>query len=307
MLEMLEMNDKEAAVRPFVSLLGAFRSGNIGHRKLEREAVDCHLAELSECWEQRFPGFPAPRSPYASFRGARQRGTRDSYLRTVIISLLAREEQDFAEKIVVNPACVFGRHARHLASRLKSFRVVGTDINPALDRLFRYLMFGRNPENYEFRKDDIFRPELEVKPAAVVFFGACGSVSDAAIDYAINSRASYLMCRTCCHDNIGGNTTIERRFTALNWFFRLKNRYYSKIREKRTGAYFSDRYSREQYPRSEAARELSSSDEFMKISQHSVDSDICRAIIDLDRCLRLAERGYRVWHRGELFVAELNA
>ena len=36
----------------------------------------------------------------------------------------------------------------------------------------------------------------------------------------------------------------------------------------------------------------------------SAESDICRTIIDLDRCLHLVENGYTAWYRGELIVAE---
>jgi hypothetical protein len=39
----------------------------------------------------------------------------------------------------------------------------------------------------------------------------------------------------------------------------------------------------------------------------SPESDICRAIIDLDRYLYLAERGFRVEYQGELIVAERSA
>ena len=43
--------------------------------------------------------------------------------------------------------------------------------------------------------------------------------------------------------------------------------------------------------------------ELLEVARHSVDSDVCRAIIDLDRFLHLAENGYRVRYKGELFVA----
>jgi len=55
--------------------------------------------------------------------------------------------------------------------------------------------------------------------------------------------------------------------------------------------YFCDEYSKEYYPRSKAARTVINSGEFMDISRNSVDSDICRAIIDLDRYLYLLEKG----------------
>jgi hypothetical protein len=190
-----------------------------------------------------------------------------------------------------------------VARRLRDFKVIATDIFPWSNWLYERAGLTRSPDNYEFHQDDIFEPEAEAAPTAVIFFGACGSLSDAAMDYAIKSSCPYLMCRTCCHDNIGGNTRITRRFTLLNWSFRFKNLSYSWARKRLKGHYFSARYSAEQYPRSQAARNMSDSTEFVEISRNSVDSDICRAIIDLDRYLYLVENQYDVWYKGELFIA----
>jgi hypothetical protein len=284
-------------------LLDEFRSGNIANRKLEERALEHHLEELSARWDERFPGFPRERYPTASFRGVRRRGVRDKYLKKIIKKLLEADIPKTENRTIVNPACVFGRHARDLASRLAHFKVIATDIDPMFNWLYEQVLRRRNPDNYEFARDDIFNPTLKSAPTAVVFFGACGSVSDGAMDYAIETNCPYLICRTCCHDNIGGNTTITKRFNALNWAFRFKNRVYAKRREKGRGDYFSHKYSRDQYPRSETARGLSDSDEFARVSRNSVDSDICRTIIDLDRYLHLMENQYDVWYKGELFVA----
>ncbi|UCC28761.1 MAG: hypothetical protein JSU86_11225 [Phycisphaerales bacterium] len=294
----------EVGVKALAGLLDEFARGNIVDPKLEREGLDRHAKELSDRWDQKFRGFPEKYFPFTSFRGEYYRGKRDEHLKKIITGLVTRH--DDAHKTIVNPACVFGRHTRDLASRLKAFRVIGTDIDPNWNRLYERVRGGRNPENFQFIRDNIFDPQLDVRPTAVVFFGACGSVSDGIIDYAIDSHSAYLMCRTCCHDNIGGNTEITKRFTYLNLFFRFKNWGISRMRgkEKYAGFYFSDRYSRAHYPRSEAARGVSNSDEFLEVSRNSVESDICRAIIDLDRYLRLVEKGYNVWYRGELFVAE---
>ena len=80
-----------------------------------------------------------------------------------------------------------------------------------------------------------------------------------------------------------------------------------KRKEKYAGYYFSDKYSRDAYPRSETARSVSTPDEFQVVASYSADSDICRAIIDLDRYLYLVEKGYKVEYQGELFVAERRA
>ena len=294
----------EVALAALTGLLGEFRQGRIVDEAAERDGIDRHTGELSARWDHRFPSFPSDCFPPASFRGEHFRGRRDTYLKGIIVQFLGSHKG--GDAVIVNPACVFGRHACNLASRLGQLRIICTDIDPNWFRVYRRLRLRRLPANLTFAKDNIFDPRLNVKPTAVVFFGACGSVSDGAIDYAVRSRSPYLMCRTCCHDNIGGNTDIVRRATFLNRFFRFKNWAYGRMREKAryAGFYFSDMYAPAAYPRSKAGRGVSTPDEFQAVAQHSVESDICRTIIDLDRYLYLAEHGYAVWYRGELFVAE---
>jgi hypothetical protein len=298
-----EIDQYDLGIKALAGLLGEFREGNIANEKHERQALRRHLRELSERWDQRFPGFPQERYLHASFWGVIRRGVRDKYLKNIIVNLLEDESEFSINGTIVNPVCVIARHARDLASRLKRFKVIATDIDPVPNWLLERIRLRRNPANFEFGQDDIFSPTLKTTPIAVVFFGACGSISDGAIDYAIKSNSPYLMCRTCCHDNIGGNTRTVRRFTALNWAFRVKNFAYSKVRTMKAGFYFSDKYSKDHYPTSRAARNLSNCNEFLDVSRNSVDSDICRAIVDLDRYLRLTESGYNVWYKGELFIA----
>jgi hypothetical protein len=129
------------------------------------------------------------------------------------------------------------------------------------------------------------------------------------LDYAIAAGAKYVMCRSCCHDNIGGNVSVTARPAPLNRLFRFKNRAFARVKKspKYTGHYFSSGYSPTAYPRSAAGRRLSSADEFLAVARDSADSDICRAIIDLDRCLLLAEHGFQVEYQGDLLVAERRA
>jgi hypothetical protein len=99
---------------------------------------------------------------------------------------------------------------------------------------------------------------------------------------------------------------MVRRPGQLNRFFRWKNWMHS--RHKRKGKwplalYFSDRYSEDAYPRSQTARVLIDSETILAVARNSVDSDICRGLIDLDRCLYLRENGYDVLYREELFFA----
>lgn len=113
-----------------------------------------------------------------------------------------------------------------------------------------------------------FASQLSLRPTAVVFFGACGSLSDGAMDYAIDSGAEYLMCRTCCHDNIGGNVTVTTRRTYVNWFFRFKNLIHARLQRtpKYAAFYHSPRYPRSCYLRSAAGRELTDMDEFLAVA-----------------------------------------
>jgi len=293
-----------AAVTALRGLLTEFRQRRIVTRSAERDGMTRHAGPLTASWDARFPGFPDEDFPYTSFRGEHRRGRRDAYLIDIIVRLLA--DRGSVATTIVNPACVFGRHACRLAARLPEARVIGTDIDPRWDRLYRMWRCGRLPANYRFVPDDVFRPRLGVQPTAVVFFGACGAVSDAAMDYAVDAGADYLMCRTCCHDNIGGNLAVTARSNQVNRFFRFKNWAYGRIRKapKYAGFYFSSQYDHSAYPRSTAGRQFSSTEEFLAVARDSPDSDICRAIIDLDRYLCLVERGFRVEYQGELFVAE---
>ena len=265
--------------------------------------MERHAGSLSARWNGRFPGFPTDHFPYTSFWGLYYRRRRDAHLKDIIVQSLADRG---GETTLVNPASVFGRHACDLAARLPHVKVIATDIYPRCFQMYRVLRLGSLPGNFTFVKDNIFAPRLEVPPTAVVFFGACGAVSDGALDYAIASGAKYVMCRTCCHDNIGGNVTITARRNPVNRFFRFKNRVYNRMRKvpKYTGFYFSPSYTPSAYPRSAAGRHLSTTDEFLAVARDSADSDICRAIIDLDRYLHLAEQGFRVEYQGELLVAE---
>jgi len=304
------MSDKtgqsEAALEALAGLLDELRRGNIADRKSENITLQRHLHKISAEWDREFPGFPQQHHPYSSLRGIQRRGIRDKYLKEIMLRLLQDQRPGEGEGTIVNPICVFGRHARDIASHLNRFKVIATDIDPKFNWVYERLPGIRNPDNYEFVKDNIFEPKVKVKPTVVVFFGACGSLSDGAIDYAITIKSPYLFCRTCCHENIGGNTTITKRLNFTNWAFRLKNIEYTRRREKGRGDYFSQKYSREHYPMSKAAKDLSNSDEFLEASRNSVDSDICRTIIDLDRYLHLAEAGYDVWYKGELFIARMN-
>lgn len=287
----------------FEALLEAFRQGCAGARHAERRILESELAPQTAAWNDEFSGFPVMEFPYASLRGLSRRGRRDAHLREIIVGWLGNGVRVAKAPLILNPACVFGRHSRDLAARLPGHRVVATDINPAFNWIQQRILRSPTPVNHEFRRENIFEPQVREVPAAVVFFGACGSLSDAAMDLAIHSGVPLLTCRTCCHENIGGNTRSVFRWTPMNWSFQLKNLGFALIRVLRTGGYFSDKFSARQYPRSQVAKDLSSPDEFLRIARHSVDSDLCRTLIDLDRCLRLVEHGYGVLYQGECFVA----
>lgn len=263
------------------------------------------MGELSRRWDRRFPGLPQEQFAYSSIKGVSRRGVRDEYLKGIIAKLLEGIEGE--NNTIVNPACVWGRHARDVARRLKRYRVIGTDINPGCDRLYDRLPGVSKRDNYEFTKDDIFDPKLDAKPTAVVFFGGCASLSDAAMDYAIQSNCPLLVCRACCHTMIGGNTDIVKRPDFLNRVSRFTLFILAKrlARVRAKGHYVSPKYSAQHYPRSETAKGLTSSDELIEVARNTVSSDICRSIIDLDRYLHLAESGYDVWYRAEMFVARL--
>jgi len=291
--------------KPLESLLQEFRSGIIADedRTHEDEIIRSHLSRQHAAWDRVFPRFPVCRGRRRTGMREGHRGVRDAYLRRLLVTHL--REQEGGSRMVVNPASVLGRHARWIARELPDHEVVGSDLEPGFDRLYRLVSWWTYPnlENYRFVRENIFQPDPARRPTAVTFFGACGSVTDGCMDYAIAVKSPFLLCRSCCHDNIGGNTEIVRRPGFLNLFFVFKNRVMERLKRKNVGLYFSERYTRETYPRSRAAREVMDSDTIIEIARNSVDSDVCRSLIDLDRCLFLQEKGYDVLYREELFFA----
>jgi hypothetical protein len=294
------------ALEAFTGLLAEFRKKTFLCSQIETECLTRHLNRLEREFDQNFPGFPKEKQSYASLSAALRRGVRDRYLKQILVRLMSEYANTSHDKIIVNPACFIGRHTRDLARRLNGFQIFGTDIFSPSNWIYQQLSWNRDPQNYTFVKDNIFDPKLTARPAAVVFFGACGSVSDAAIDYAIRSNSPFLLCRTCCHDNIAGNTRIHKKLTALNMFVRFKNFGYRKIKRSKVlhEHYFSERYGPDNYPRSKVAKSHCNSDDFLEMSYFAVDSSLCRTLIDLDRYLHLVEKGYRVWYRAEVFIAQ---
>jgi hypothetical protein len=291
----------EMGALAMAGLLSEFRAGNIGRGGVEKSRLRRHLGELSQRWDERFPGLPEEPFAYSSFKGISRRGRRDEYLKRIIVELLAGCE----DGTIVNPACVWGRHSRDLARRLALHRVLGTDIQGAWNWLYGYVPWTRTPANHQFRRDDIFNPNVQGEPSAVVFFGACASLSDAAMDYAIGSRCPLLVCRACCHVMIGGNIDILKPDFLTRVFRFILAKRLAKVRDRADGHYFSPRYSAEHYPRSETAKRLTHSEEVIEVARNAFHSDICKSIIDLDRYLHLAEAGYDVWYRAEMFVAQI--
>ena len=105
------------ATQALEGLLVAFRSGRVGQRQWEKDRIQEHLAELSRQWDERFPSLPKEPYAYASFRGVFRRGLRDAYLKDIVVKLLS--EVGGEGRRIVNPVCVWGRHARDLAQRLQ--------------------------------------------------------------------------------------------------------------------------------------------------------------------------------------------
>jgi hypothetical protein len=292
---------------PLCSLLNEFQNGRFADpdRVVEESAMETHFGGLWAVWDRLFPEFPHTLRKRRSVMWESERGMRDAHLRQIVISSVPEEQS--RERLIVNPATTFGRHAMSLALELPDYEVVATDIDVKPHQLYSLVRSLKYPNlpNYRYVIENIFNPHLEVRPVAVTFFGACGAVTDGCMDYAIGVESPFLICRSCCHECIGGNTDIVKRPSPMYWGFFFKN-VSMKLIERRfpgTGFYFSDRHRADAYPRSTAARDVMDSATIMDVARNSVESDICRSIIDLDRCLFLQENGYDVLYREELFVA----
>jgi hypothetical protein len=234
----------------------------------------------------------------------RVRGAKDTRMKAILRELSANA----GPVTIVNHCCVFTRHARELARELNDASVVAADIDPTwqwLYALYERILLRKPPTNFRFVKESVYESALDCSPHAVCVFGACGSLLDASIDLAIRQRASHIVVRACCHENIGINTLLSTRAWSLwNLGHRLKNIAY-RIYYRKLGYYWSERYGVEAYPRSQTARSILSSETMLRHAQHSVDCWLCRTLIDLDRILFLVENGYELSGYSEsMFVAK---
>ncbi len=189
-------------IDPLKSLLKELRRGHIADRDRiqEASAIRTHLEELTQAWDRVFPAMPDSPWKRRTLTWEYYRGRRDAYLERLIATYVPG--QTTGTRLIVNPATVAGIHARRLAHRMPTYEIVGTDIDRRWDRLYRTVLFWkyRHLSNYRFVQESAFEPDLERRPAAVVFFGACGSVTDASMDYAVAVDSPLLICRSCCHD-----------------------------------------------------------------------------------------------------------
>ena len=292
---------------PLESLVDEYRRGNFADadRRLEDGAMLKHFGHIWAIWDSLFAEFPETLRKRRSVMWEYERGRRDDHLLRVIAKHIPEDQS--RGRLIVNPATVFGRHAMTLARDLPDYEVIGSDIDVKPRQLYRLIQSLKYPKllNFRYEIENIFDADLHRRPAAVTFFGACGVVTDGCMDYAIGVESPFLICRSCCHECIGGNTDIARRPSWLWLGFFAKNLSMKWIERTfpGTGFYFSEGHGVEAYPRSKVAQEILDSDTIIEIAQNSYDSDICRSIIDLDRCLFLEENGYDVLYREELFFA----
>lgn len=288
--------------KPLGLLLNEFRLGKIADkaRLLEETAIQTHLGQHIQAWDAVFPEFPKYSEKRRTLLRVFKRERKDTYIRRLVVDALTGVDTD--NRVIVNPATVEGRQARFLAKDLPQFEIIGSDIDARWEAFYR-LICWRSQKNFRFVQESIFEPDLRRRPAAIVFFGACGSVSDGAIDYGVKVESPFLIFRTCYHDNISGNVEIVKRWSIINRYFTMKNWQFSKYKKRNDGFYFTDKYNQDAYPRSKAARDLADSETFLQVARNAVDSDICISIIDLDRAIYLQEQGYDVMYREEVFFA----
>ena len=290
--------------KPLALLLNEFRLGKIADRArlLEETAIHTHLGKHIQAWDAVFPEFPKYSEKRRTLLRLFKRERKDAYIRRLIVEALTGFDTE--NRVIVNPATVEGRQAMYLARDLPHFEIIGTDIDSRWEVFYRRVCM-KSQRNFRFVQESVFDPDLERRPLAVVFFGACGSVSDGAIDYGIAIESPFLIFRTCCHDNISGNVETVKRWSMINGYNAFKNWVYAKLKNRNNGFYFIDKYNQDTYPRSKAARNLADSETFLQVARNAVDSDICISIIDLDRAIYLQEQGYDVMYQDEVFFAHM--
>ncbi len=213
------------------------------------------------------------------------------------------QAQDFKPDSIADFCCGNGNGTLRIAQDFLDSQVFGFDVMPDL---FKRVKQKNKDSRIHFEKLDVYELNGSNYFDLVAFHNACGPLSDKIMQYAINQKAPIIAGRFCCHYTISSEIPNSKN-KAFSYYVKLRSFLQEIIREKTAKNYGYSAQDKDRDLLSEFSKhELGMNEqELEKIALASIDSRIATKIIDLNRVMKLIERGYDVEYTSEknMFVA----
>ena len=209
------------------------------------------------------------------------------------------------EGSIADFCCNTGGLTMKIADDFPNAQVYGFDVIP------RSIAKAKRKElkntRVHFHEGDVFNFINSYTNFGVVTFNrACGSLSDKIIQYATDARVPIIVGKFCCHYQISREVPTSKSFLENKWI-KLMRRFDDLTRFQTGKNHVSSLEDCDRDLFSEFSEELElSEDEYERIARTTIDSLDGVNIIDLNRSLKLVERGYDVWYdqKNQIVVAK---
>lgn len=199
---------------------------------------------------------------------------------------------------VVDWCCGSGGKTIRLARWFPQARFYGFDIHASriAKAQRRAQQVGRECRNVSFERKDIYNWEGGGALAALLFNKACGPLADQILYRGTRQGVPLIVGRFCCYHTISSETAVSRS-RVTNGFLEVMAFGYERMRKKHGESFIAPPRTANRDLLSDFARfDLGVTErEFERIAGLSVDASVGYKIVDLNRMMKLFERGYAVW------------
>ncbi len=194
-------------------------------------------------------------------------------------------------KSIADFCCGNGSETLKLAELFPNVQIYGLDILPPSIKSAKKRARG-NP-NIHFSNADVYTLDNSHSFDAVVFNRACGPLADKIIEYATDKDVPLIAGRFCCHYTLS-DKQVHSKNVMLDIYMSLVHRLDNFVR-KRVRNYVRSENQNSALLSEFAKQGLKLTDEELeRIALTCGNSNIGLLIIDLNRIMKLIEKGYEV-------------
>jgi len=189
--------------------------------------------------------------------------------------------------------CGSGKGTMRFARKLKKANFHGFDVFPI--GIANANKRSRGNPRVNFSVADVYKFNDDHEFEVITFHRACGTMSDKVMQYGMNKRVPIIAGRFCCYQNIPDEFPKSKNM-AQNLSLKIVSKLYRVARNVISENYMRSGIDSETDLLSEFARDDLGIDEeeLKKIASTAVDAKLGSKVVDLNRVMKLIERGYNV-------------